>query len=158
MDEQISQREYIEDFQDMADQAWFWSETCVFVVGPLTFGIICLLYFFIAKPRAIAKLQAACESFNAKYSENRGVSIKLATKGDYPEFKVTVKQPGVAIPGVELFIPSDHNRRKILSYQKDAETGFNGPKSYGTSSDADVTPGTAPSSSDDPSAPLLSAE
>jgi len=136
------------------DQVWL-----IILVGLLTFGVGLFVLFIIdsccVRPRANAKLRRACDSFTAKYSESRGVSISLSTSDRFPEFKITVKQPGVAIPGVSLFVPSKTNADTIHKYQDEAKAGRYGPTSYGTSSDADITPGTAPSSSDDPTAPLL---
>ena len=119
------------------------------IVGLVVVGLI---DHFVIGPKKHAYLQSVCDAFNAKYSESRGVSVKVTPSCG--SFKVTVRQPGVALPGVELFAPSKRNAEIIEQYQEQANAGRFGPISS-SSSEANVTPGTTSSSSDDPTTPLL---
>ena len=91
--------------------------------------------------KARAYMAEVCDSFNKKYEEQRGVRIeqgkveaKTAKGATYfaDGLKITVKQPGVPIPGVELFTPCRESAIAIQSYKNSNDP--NGALAAGTPS------------------------
>ena len=152
--EQISQTEYIEDVQKPMTHppnmpVW---AILIGILIPIAGWIFLFVYMVTVFNRKLGHFpEIACEAFNAKYSESRGVRLSYGSS----RIRVAVKRPGVAIPGVELFVPSKESLKVIRSYQDGSYFSETGPTSYGTGDENNTTPGTMPSLSSDPSAPLL---
>ena len=54
-------------------------------------------------------------NFNGKYEQSRGVSVTVE-KSVYAQVKVTVRWPGMVVPGVKLFTPSKDEIPIIQKY------------------------------------------
>ena len=88
--------------------------------------------------------------FNEKYEKSRGVrlgvtqTMQMTRKGNrmVETIQVTVKQPGVPIPGIPLFPLSKEGLMAVQAYQQGVQTGTPAaaPSPYGTAPMAPANP------------------
>ena len=150
---QVSQKEYIDDLQEPVQK--------VPQVKPAMFALCIIPLFgalaFLAhvkhtNKKAKKHVEKVFQEFSEKYEKSRGVRLCLTQtlqktrKGSayVDTIQITVKQPGVPIPGIPLFPLSKEGLAAVQEYQNGVQTG-------GTPMVAAPTPyGTAPMAPADP--------
>ena len=91
-------------------------------------GTVVMLAYFLSAPKRQRKfIKALCDTLNAKYGAQRGVKFELGqtvvvtrkgTKVFPPAIIVTVDKPGVVIPNIDVFAPSQESLDIIRAYKE----------------------------------------
>ena len=149
--QQVSQKEYIDDFQEpMLNVPKHKMAMVALWLIPFFGWIGFVAYIISTNKKAQKHVDKVFGKFNEKYERSRGVSLsrtqvmQTTRKGSaiVDAIKVTVKQPGVPIPGVPLFPLSKEGLIAVQAYQNGVQTGtpMAGPSPYGTAPMAPATP------------------
>ena len=149
--QQVSQKEYIDDFQEpMLHLPKPKMGMIVLCLIPLFGWIGFMAHLTSTSKKAQKRADKIFQDFNEKYEKTRGVSLSRTQvmqttrhgSSMVDAIKVTVKQPGVPIPGVPLFPLSKEGLIAVQAYQNGVQTGtpMAGPSPYGTAPMAPATP------------------
>ena len=128
----MSQKEYIEDLQEplkkMPQMKMGMIVLCLIpILGTLAF----IGHMVHTNKKAKKHVQKVFDAFNEKYERSRGVHISLTMitqmtrngQAMVETILITVKQPGVPIPGVPLFTLSKEGLMAVQAYQNGVQTG-----------------------------------
>ena len=88
---------------------------------PVIGWIILFVLFVKYAGKVREKLQVICDQFNAKYESQRGIRILNDYQGNF--VKIEVKQPGVPLPGIQLYQPSPDSLKAIQKFQSQTPSG-----------------------------------
>ena len=169
---QVSQKEYIDDLQEpvrkMPKLKVGMIALCIIpIIGQIAF----VSHMIHTNKKAKKHVEKVFKDFNEKYERSRGVrlsltkTVQMTHKGNrmVETIQITVKQPGVPIPGIPLFPLSREGLIAVQAYQNGVQTGTPAaaPTPYGTAPMAPANAGYAtpagagvpPGYNVDPSAP-----
>lgn len=162
---QVSQKEYIEDLLEpmkkVPELKWYLMPLWLI---PVIGQVVVITHLITTSRKAVKFVEKLFNDFNEKYEKSRGVHLKYAqTFQETPKGRrqvdtivITVKQPGVPIPGVPLFTLSKEGLIAVQAYQQGVQTGapVAPPPLYGAAPMAPVAPpppyGAAPMAPVDP--------
>ena len=167
----MSQEEYIEDIQkpmdNVPDVKWFLLPLWII---PVIGQVVVITHLITTSNKAVKYVEKVFSDFNEKYEKARGVHIKYAQtfqethKGrrKVDTIVITVKQPGVPIPGIPLFQLSKEGLVAVQAYQQGVQTGTPmaaapPPPAYGAAPIAPVDPAYPTPAGYPPAAPAAAA-
>ena len=147
----MSQKEYIEDLQDaVANAPHIKVGLIALCIIPIIGQIVFISHVIHTNKKAKKHVQKVFDAFNEKYERSRGVhlsltkTLQMTRKGQamVETILITVKQPGVPIPGVPLFTLSKEGLMAVQAYQNGVQTGAPGaaPAPYGAAPMAPAAP------------------
>ena len=128
----MSQKEYIEDLQDaVANAPHIKVGLIALCIIPIIGQIVFISHVIHTNKKAKKHVQKVFDAFNEKYERSRGVhlsltkTLQMTRKGQamVETILITVKQPGVPIPGVPLFTLSKEGLMAVQAYQNGVQTG-----------------------------------
>ncbi len=169
---QVSQKEYIDDLQEPVQKVPYVKVGMIALcIIPLFGALAFLAHVKHTNKKAKKHVEKVFQEFSEKYEKSRGVRLCLTQtlqktrKGSayVDTIQITVKQPGVPIPGIPLFPLSREGLIAVQAYQNGVQTGTPAaaPTPYGTAPMAPANAGYAtpagagvpPGYNVDPSAP-----
>ena len=151
---QVSQKEYIDDFQGPMDHMpKFKMGVLALWIIPIIGQIVFISHLIHTNKKVKKHVEKVFKDFNEKYEKSRGVrlgltkTMQMTPKGNrmVETIQVTVKQPGVPIPGIPLFPLSKEGLMAVQAYQQGVQTGTPMaappmPPAYGSAPMAPVEP------------------
>jgi len=116
----MTDQEYVQDLEDLVlnKSPKFWP-FLLFNIIPFAGMIVGGILFGVSAQKDQKKGNAIADAFNAKYSESRGVTLHVITSMTR-EYYISVKNPGVYLPGVALYTPSKDSLPAIQEFADEA--------------------------------------
>lgn len=127
----MSQQEYIDDLQEpLKKTPQIKGYLIPLWLIPVIGTIVVITHLVTTSKKALKHVEKVFGDFNEKY-KTRGLSLKYAQtyqmtdKGNrkVDTMVITVKQPGVPIPGIPLFTLSKEGLIAVQAYQNGVQTG-----------------------------------